>query len=334
MRALPLLLLALAWSAQGRDLQQISGQILNGHDAPRGRFNYVASLRYPYAGDTGVKVNDFVCQGVLIRPDVVLTSTYCLVNSGMWPQIKLASYETNGGTAEVRSVIATVYNAGYSGAIDDVQDDIALMLLNKPSSVPPVKIAPASRDPLAANDKLTIAGWGLTDDNPLATSKHLMYASQFLLKQQRCAEKWGSGPDSVQPSGWDSNKIMCGSYPGHNKALCWGDAGAPLIRRGTSAAGDLIVGIGSQSACKGTSPGGFLGGSIYTNVAHYYGWIQNGIRLLKNSSAKGYGAWKVARKADFPPSRTCKGIGHRCNESNPQECCSGSCFIWACWPKA
>lgn len=57
-------------------------------------------------------------------------------------QIKLASYETNGGAAEVRSVVATVYNSGYSGAIDDVQDDIALMLLNKPSSVPPVKIAP------------------------------------------------------------------------------------------------------------------------------------------------------------------------------------------------
>lgn len=58
------------------------------------------------------------------------------------PQVKLASYETYGGPAEVRSVVATVYNAGYTGAIDDVQDDIALMLLNKPSSVRPVSIAP------------------------------------------------------------------------------------------------------------------------------------------------------------------------------------------------
>lgn len=55
--------------------------------------------------------------------------------------------------------------------------------------------------------------------------------------------------------------------------LCYGDAGAPLIRRGANPAGDLIVGFGSQSACKGDN---FLGGSIYTNVAHYYGWIQVG----------------------------------------------------------
>ncbi|KAL4439826.1 hypothetical protein ABPG75_002827 [Micractinium tetrahymenae] len=331
MRALPVLLLALAVSAQGRELLQISSQILNGRDAERGRFNYVASLRFPYAKDTGVKLNEFVCQGVLIRPDVLLTSAWCLVNSGMWPIVKLASYETNGGPAEVRRVTATVWHSGYTGTIDDVQDDVALMLLDKPSSVTPVQIAAASRDPLARNDKLTIAGWGLTQDDPLATSKHLMYASQFLLKQQRCAEKWSSGDNPVQNGGWDTNKILCGAYAGHNKALCYGDAGSPLLRRGATAAGDLIVGIGSQSACKGDS---FLGGSIYSNVAHYYGWIQNGIRILKSSTVQGYGAWKVARKADYPPKPTCKGIGHRCMESNRQECCSGSCFIWACWPSA
>lgn len=331
MWVLQVLLLALSVSAQGRDLQQISGQILNGRDAERGRFKYIASLRFPYAKDTGVKLNEFVCQGVLIKPDVILTSAWCLVNSGMWPTVKLASYETYGGAAEVRSVVAAVWNAGYSGATDDVQDDVALLLLNKPSTVAPVAIAPASRDPLARNDKLTIAGWGLTQDDPLATSKNLRTASQFLLKQQRCAEKWSSGANPVQNGGWDTNKIICGAYSGHVKALCYGDAGAPLIRRGPTAGGDLIVGIGSQSACKGDN---FLGGSIYSNTAKYYGWIQNGIRLLRNSSLRGYGAWKVARKADYPPRRTCKGIGHRCTESRPDECCSGNCFIWACWPSS
>lgn len=58
------------------------------------------------------------------------------------PQVKLASYETYGGAAEVRSVVAAVWNAGYSGATDDVQDDVALLLLNKPSTVAPVAIAP------------------------------------------------------------------------------------------------------------------------------------------------------------------------------------------------
>lgn len=41
----------------------------------------------------------------------------------------------------------------------------------------------ASRDPLARNDKLTIAGWGLTQDDPAATSTHLMTVS---------ASGWGS----------------------------------------------------------------------------------------------------------------------------------------------
>ncbi|KAL4439827.1 hypothetical protein ABPG75_002828 [Micractinium tetrahymenae] len=334
MRAAAFLLLDLAVSAQGRDLQQISGQILNGRDAERGRFNYIASLRFPYAKDTGVKVNKFVCQGVLIRADVVLTSAWCTVNSGMWPIVNPLGFLRDKRPAEVRNVVATVWNSGYTGADDDVQDDIALMLLDKPSSVTPVKIAAASRDPLARNDKLTIAGWGLTQDGPLATSKHLMYASQFLLKQQRCAEKWSSEDNPVQNGGWDTNKMVCGAYAGHNKALCWGDAGAPLLRRGANAAGDLIVGIGSQSACKGTSDDGFPGSSIYSNVAHYYGWIQNGIRILKSSTMQGYGAWKVARKADYPPNPTCKGISHRCSKSTPEECCSGNCFIWACRPSA
>lgn len=51
------------------------------------------------------------------------------------------------------------------------------------------------------------------------------------------------------------------------------------------------MGIGSQSACKGDN---FLGGSIYSNTAKYYGWIQ--VRL---------GKWKECLPLCSAPSDPC-----------------------------
>jgi len=332
MRAQILVLLALAAAVSARELQQTStvgGKILNGLDAERGRFNYAASLRYPWADHPNYKLGQHVCAGALIRPDMVVTTAECAAYLGAWPKVRLSSYETDGGRAEVRTVVATAIHAGFAeNFLVSAGDDVALMQLDRAAATKPVRVPPATPDPAApAGTNLTIVGWGWTQPDMNATAKHLKMASQIMLTPKRCMDKWPfSALDAL--AGFDTLEYVCGAYSGHNKALCNGDLGAPLIRRGTSAAEDVVVGLGSSSVCQGS---GVRGGSVFTSLSHYSGWITEGIRLLRRNKPS-YGKWIVLRKADYPPDPTCtaRQIGHACALND--DCCSGKCLGVVCAP--
>ncbi|PSC69286.1 granzyme M isoform X1 [Micractinium conductrix] len=353
MRAVLLLLAALAVGAQGRQMLGSAGiAVLNGLSAEKGRYDYVASLRYPFYGDAKDPTNPVLfsqqaCVGVLFQPDMVLTTAWCAVNAGLWPRVRLGSYQTYGGAAETRHVIATVWHAGYKGRGDDAQDDIAVMQLDsKAVKIRPVAIPGGTPDPpVKVGTVMTILGWGLTAYNATKPPANLMKATQQLLTQPRCSHIWGRGSYPIQAAGWGTNKMLCTQCKPSNTALCFGDGGAPLILEGKAKAGcqpgkkggstsgcappDLVVGLGSQSDCRGRGPR--ASGSVFTSLSHYSGWIKGAVGRLRREAGS-YGAYKVARKAAYPPKRGCKNVGHRCREDQPGSCCSGKCWIWTCLP--
>ena len=163
--------------------------------------------------------------------------------------------------------------------------------------------------------------------------------------------------------------------PAPPQQLCFGDGGAPLILEGKAKAGcqpgkkggstsgcappDLVVGLGSQSDCRGRGPR--ASGSVFTSLSHYSGalrcaacfmrstpfcrrppglaaaaaaasppprragtsnpsrtppwlsccpagWIKGAVGRLRREAGS-YGAYKVARKAAYPPKRGCKNVG-------------------------
>jgi len=99
-----------------------------------------------------------------------------------------------------------------------------------------------------------------------------LQAHLLLLNQTRCNRQWG---EWIPRRDWTSLKVLCAKYPGHLKALCGGDAGAPLIRVNSKPRGkDLLVGLGIFTQC---TPDG----SGFTNVAYYRPWIEHAGAVLR-----------------------------------------------------
>ncbi|PSC69186.1 granzyme B-like [Micractinium conductrix] len=349
MHAAVLLLLLLAAGAQGRELLEggVSGAVLNGHVAPLGRFDYIAQLRYPWKDNsTSVKQGDFRCQGVLIRPDIVLTSAWCVPESGVWPHVKIGAYKTDGPAKATRKVIATAWNTGYlkQATVLNIVNNVALMQLDKPvHRVPSVRVPKGFPSPAATvGEEMCILGYGATsgaDGTPLVAPK-LMKGTQRRMSQATCDKHWGNFVDpcyaNCTTSNWDTKQYMCTANEKHEQALCWYAGGAPLVRFShKGAAHDVVIGVGAYTECKGRGP---KSGSVFANVAKYAAWIDRGVQLLRAGASKDVGAYGIARSKDYPPQKKCTPVGRRCEttpstySSAEDSCCVGSCILGACMP--
>ncbi|PSC69228.1 granzyme B-like [Micractinium conductrix] len=325
----------------------VFAQILNGHAAEPNRYDYVAQLRFPYANNKGVAKGQFVCAGVLIRPDVVLTTAWCASQSGMWPEVRLGALKTQGKAKETRKVVATAWHTGYlkQATVYNIVDNIALMKLDKPSKIAPICQPADFPNPAASvNENLCILGYGSTTGKPgSGLAVQLMNGNQRRLGQDSCDKMWGNFVDpcyaNCSTSNWGTKQYLCTANGKKDEALCWEDSGAPLIRRSNNnAKQDMLIGLGAYTECKGK--GNKQEGSVFTNVAQYYDWIFRGVTLFNQKKCKDTGRHEIACAKDYnkQPAK-CTPVGGRCetepstlNNSAKDTCCVGSCILGACMP--
>ncbi|KAL4431396.1 hypothetical protein ABPG75_006652 [Micractinium tetrahymenae] len=298
---------------QGQDV--VSGAISGGQTAQRNRYRWNASLRQ----GEGVLRGDPFCSAALIEMRVLVTTASCVlgpdlgqpplpVNAFRFPQVRLDAFERRGGEYEIRKVTTVLAPSAWRRGSHE--DDIALLLLDRPSRMPPISL-PAAGGPNPAAPvftSLTALGFGqwdtpptepdvpryLQEASPLLLSSVLFY-SLLLVGHKEAPDTEPNVPRYLHEvqlplqrqaqceyfypkfNVWRNKKCICAGQNRARAGLCKGDYGGPLFLPGRNATTDLLVGISAfkgDPGCKGGKPSGF------TNVASYAAWIQGGFDIF------------------------------------------------------
>jgi hypothetical protein len=163
--------------------------------------------------------------------------------------------------SELRRPLAIVTHPRFD-RVTNVHD-IALILLDRPSSKVPV--SPAFK-PTTARE-LSIIGFGKTSD----AAKYLPQRGRFGTVSIRPCNKVFDLESDPKSFYVNKDQYMCAGNMTHNS--CIGDGGAPLFSNG------LVYGISSAShsyACQDGLP------SVFTNVSAHSAWIRRTVALLRS----------------------------------------------------
>jgi hypothetical protein len=120
--------------------------------------------------------------------------------------------------------------------------DFAFVVLNKPvMGVPVPKVSGLTTPKVTLSNGMLVAslGFGLKQDVPIYSESKLLRVNNF--KISNLDTDWITLVDA-------------------KKSMCFGDSGGPLIKRGTHAAEDVVVGLNRQMNPTCTP----IGGKLYT----------------------------------------------------------------------
>lgn len=231
------------------------------------------------------------CGGVLITPEVVLSSVFCIDRFELYDlvRVQVGAWKTNSTNQGVpRTCVEVVRHPDFLNAINPTtiaMNDFALCRLHAPVLMDlngkytdsydgyPISVElNADPDvPKGQNEMLIMAGMGtISADNDLngEYSKYLKKIEVPTIKTHVCnREDWYDGYVSKDTS-------FCAGFTEGGDSPCWGDAGGPIVKRPdgeTSAARDVLVGTFSWM---GTGCGDYKQPGVYSRASVGRPWIE------------------------------------------------------------
>jgi len=243
---LRLLLLVLAAS-----LIPVAGAqaVVGGHDAPAGKYPYVAYVEINQA---------FLCTGTLVAPRWILSAGHCSSITGAteegipigWPGL---SFDVSVGTNQAQTdpipgqgpgqhptVDQVIVNPDYDFATNGSGYDVSLLHLAAPVSLPTLKIAAKGEESLwKPGTMATIAGFGTTSEDGDLPDK---------LQEARVPITTDAYALRAYPDSFENKTQIGAGFKKGGVDTCQGDSGGPLIVPGRNGvlrlAGDTSYGQG------------------------------------------------------------------------------------------
>ena len=289
-----LMAVGISWQLSAGALADDNEMIVNGKEAPDGKYPYQVRLYSSTEDEYGF------CGGSIIAPQWVLTASHCVtegdLNTGPTtqkdPEDIVVGYGSNDRTQTKRIQAVKIFatpeflEKGLSG-----KHDVALIKLAEPiHDAPVITLAdPATDKSIAsAGAKLTVTGWGalwspydkdvaaLMPD--LGEGKDMSDKINFPVKLREVEiEAMDNGTCNTVFAG-DKLSVadteICAMYQGTTKASCQGDSGGPLVVATPS--GFAQVGVVSW----GTICGNTVTPSVFSRVSSFNDWIND---TMKNN---------------------------------------------------
>ena len=301
-----LLFILLCWSAwlpftASAEEPVIEPRIIGGIESEGGELPWQAYINMTFRDDNGDE-RTFICGGVVVRQDVVITAAHCMRNGTqtvlpedvmVWGGIT-SIFNASRSTAV--SVNRVILHPSYNSS--RFANDIAILHLRDPlpEEAMPIAIATDADQARVDDDfangwvdnaervaNLLVSGWGSTE--PSTTSSGSTRLRQTLLSgvpDIRCDQLWGANINVL-----DYPIYVCaGSVaPDLARDSCFGDSGGPLVWQDPQAIADSdfglrLVGLVSfGEGCAGRLPG------VYTETATYLEWIESNVGALPDQAS-------------------------------------------------
>lgn len=257
-----ILLALLIWMATlvatVHSVQAAPAAVINGADAPAGAQPWMVGL---ILADVNDVYNAQFCGATLIDAQWVLTAAHCTFDLEQQPfaadelEIVIGSRQLLNGQGQRLTIDRIVRHADFD--FSTFYNDIALLHLNKTTTVTPLALATSANDVAAAK----VMGWGLTADGEGAHT--LQEAELPIVAQESCATLYSEQGYTVSPA------TLCAGYSDGGVDACVGDSGGPLLAWDEQQGVWQQVGIVSAGA--GCAEPGYYG--LYTRIASFTDWI-------------------------------------------------------------
>jgi secreted trypsin-like serine protease len=236
--------------------------IVGGGNVPRGR--------WPDA--VAVLLQDGLCTGTLIAPDVVVTAGHCIEAVPREVVIDSIDYRRAGGE-RIRVAWARAYPDWYR------RYDVGVIVLARPAQTSPRLITSActAREHLVPGEVVDVVGFGVATPDVSDTNTALRQASVAITDPTCTLDP--ACEASIAPHG----EFMAG---GRGADSCFGDSGGPVYAETDQ--GHALLGVVSRGLALPAAPCG--GGGVYVRIDKVTSWIQSVTgRTLTRTTCSGRG---------------------------------------------
>ena len=241
----------------------VQAAVVGGKDAVAGRYPWFVTLYFKDPANGALVAG---CGGMLIAPDVVLTAAHC----GSFDSLAIGRHSlTSSAGVEMRKPLAIIGHPQFS--METLTHDIALILLDKPSTYKPVKIAsPGTPIP----SKLSVLGFGIDRPMDLMKISPEEYDDAIKNRPTRLQEALLDVRPCDSLTKNPGGRLICA---GGKVSGCKADSGGPLFRKGRTAAEDVVFGATSfGEQCGMSKP------AAWTSVPAMHDWVLTAMRELAN----------------------------------------------------